>query len=175
MNYLLKRSARARALRISIYPDGGVVVTAPLRTSAVAIERFVAHSREWILKKVAATANRQVIRVRRADIPRLKREALLLAEERVRHYAGLYGLSYRAISIRAQKTRWGSCSHRGNLSFNYRIAILPQHLVDYIVVHEVCHLGQLNHSKRFWDLVARAIPSHKADRAELRRIATMFE
>src|SRR3989339_1317391 len=69
-----------------------------------------------------------------------------------------YRFDYKRVSIRNQKTRWGSCSKRGNLNFNYRIVSLPIHLADYVIVHELCHLEEFNHSQNFWNLVARAIP-----------------
>jgi hypothetical protein len=86
----------------------------------------------------------------------------------------VYGVSLKKISIRAQKSRWGSCSHGGNLSFNYKIAALPPHIAEYIIVHEVCHLLELNHAARFWGHVERAVPHHKAVRKELRDIVVSF-
>ena len=74
------------------------------------------------------------------------------------------------VAIRNQRSRWGSCSKQGNLNFNYKIALLPDALADYIVVHELCHLGEFNHSQAFWDLVAVAVPDHRERRAELRQI-----
>jgi predicted metal-dependent hydrolase len=81
-----------------------------------------------------------------------------------------YGFVYGKIAIRNQKTRWGSCSRRGNLNFNYRVGLLPQKLMDYVIVHELCHLGEFNHSYKFWDLVAKTVPEYKAIRQELKRI-----
>ena len=92
-----------------------------------------------------------------------------LAEERLAHFNTYYGFVYYTISIRNQKTRWGSCSRKGNLNFNYKIAVLPQRQSDYIIVHELCHLKELNHSKKFWDLVAATVPDYRAIRAELKR------
>lgn len=82
----------------------------------------------------------------------------------------LYGFAYNRVAIRNQRTRWGSCSKRGNLNFNYRIASLPLHLADYVIVHELCHLMEFNHSQKFWDMVSRAIPDHRERRRELRGI-----
>lgn len=84
-------------------------------------------------------------------------------------YSLLYGYTLKKVAIRNQKTRWGSCSEKGNLNFSYKLLFLPDHLADYIVVHEICHLQELNHSQKFWDLVAKTIPDHKRKRAELRK------
>lgn len=87
---------------------------------------------------------------------------------RVSHWSQIYSIQPGRISIRKQKTRWGSCSRAGNLSFNYRLGFLPLHHVDYIVIHELCHIQEHNHSQAFWELVSRACPNWKTLRAELR-------
>jgi predicted metal-dependent hydrolase len=81
-----------------------------------------------------------------------------------------YNFSFNRIAIRNQKSRWGSCSKQKNLNFNYRIALLPARLADYIIVHELCHLQELNHSQNFWALVGRAVPNHRELRRQLRTI-----
>jgi predicted metal-dependent hydrolase len=176
MEYTLKESDRARSMRIGVLPGGTVVVTVPRRfgPSRDAVERLIARYSQWIEAQVRKMQGRTVIRLRRGDIPRLKREALALAEERCAHFAALYGYSYKKITIRAQKTRWGSCSKNGNLSFNYKIAALPVHLQDAIVAHEICHRGAFDHSKKFWDLMSRTVPDHKAVRKELKNLSFVF-
>lgn len=173
--YTLKRSKRARALRITVYPDGAVVVTAPHSSARAAIERFVARHSLWARRKMDEARGKRVIRARRADIPRLKRAAALLARERCEHFTSLYGTSVGRIVIRAQRSLWGSCSHGGNLSFNYKIALLPPALADYVVAHEICHLLQFDHSKKFWEHVARTMPDHKRLRKELRDTVVVFD
>ena len=108
---------------------------------------------------------------RRRDYLARKEEARDLARERIRHFNTAYGFEIKRISIRNQKTRWGSCSKKGNLNFNYLIAVLPQTLADYIIVHELCHLGEFNHSRKFWDLVAVTIPNFREIRREFRSIS----
>ena len=97
-----------------------------------------------------------------------KDSALNLAITRINHFNKIYNFLYNKITIRNQSSRWGSCSRKGNLSFNYRLALLPPELADYIIVHELCHLGEFNHSKKFWDLVEKAIPNWPKLRAELK-------
>jgi len=94
--------------------------------------------------------------------------ARTLVLSRLAHFNEVYGFTFGTVSIRDQRSRWGSCSSKGNLNFNYRIALLPAHLADYIVVHELCHRGEFNHSQRFWDLVARVMPDYAQLQAELK-------
>ncbi len=93
-----------------------------------------------------------------------------IAEVRIKHFNAFYQFKVGRISIKNQKTRWGSCSKKGNLNFNYKIAILPIEFADYIIVHELCHLGQFNHSPAFWDLVAKTIPNYKNIKKEFKKI-----
>lgn len=90
--------------------------------------------------------------------------------ERLEFWNRVYGFSWKSVAIRNQKTRWGSCSRRGTLSFNYRLILLAPELLDYVVVHELCHLKEFNHSRAFWELVGRGIPDWRARRAELKKI-----
>jgi predicted metal-dependent hydrolase len=93
-----------------------------------------------------------------------------LVHARLGYFAPRYGLLYNRVAIRNQKSRWGSCSSKKNLNFNYRIIFLEPHLVDYIIVHELCHLAEFNHSQKFWSLVAQAIPDWQKMRKELKSI-----
>lgn len=90
--------------------------------------------------------------------------------ERTRFWNEHYGFTYQRIAIRNQKRRWGSCSARGNINFNYRLIFLPEGLMDYVIVHELCHLGELNHGSGFWNLVAKGLPDYELRRTHLKRI-----
>jgi len=97
-----------------------------------------------------------------------KKEALQLIEERINYFNQFYGYKWNKIFIKNQKTRWGSCSKRGNLNFNYKIIKLSKEVADYIIVHELCHLKEFNHSKNFWFLIEKTIPDYKKLRNTLR-------
>lgn len=101
---------------------------------------------------------------------RRRGQAYDLVLEKLKKFNEIYKFKYRKVTIRNQKTRWGSCSKNGNLSFNYKVIYLPYHLADYLVVHELCHLGELNHSKRFWALVAKTFPDYRKMQRELKKI-----
>ncbi len=106
----------------------------------------------------------------KANYKRDKEKARELIKERLLYFNNFYNLTYGRVSIKNVKSRWGSCSRRGNLNFNYKLLYLPSRLVDYVVVHELCHLQEFNHSKSFWDLVARTFPDYKNLRQQLREI-----
>ena len=99
-----------------------------------------------------------------------KAKAMEIAKQRITYFNTFYCFFFTRIIIQNQKTRWGSCSKKGNLNFNYRIALLPARLADYVIVHELCHLGALNHSRNFWNLVEKTIPRHREINKEFKKI-----
>ncbi|MEI6479013.1 MAG: M48 family metallopeptidase [bacterium] len=99
-----------------------------------------------------------------------KEKALELVIDRLEYFNQFYDLKYGSVKIKAQRTRWGSCSSKGNLNFSYKIFLLPHYLADYLVVHELCHIKEFNHSQRFWDQVAMTIPDFAQKRMELKKI-----
>lgn len=166
----IKRFRRAKHMRIIIHHDGSVVVTGPMRVAKREIEKFVQDKKEWIEKGIEAFKNSPTPTVRapsREEYMKYREDAREFVSGRVKYFAALYGFSYNRISIRNQKTCWGSCSSKRNLNFNYRLLFLPRHLADYIVVHELCHLREMNHSPRFWALVAEMMPNYKDLKREL--------
>ncbi len=171
IEYDLKRNRRSRAIRLIVHQGGEVVVTAPTRTSRSFIEDFIRQKADWVIRHIERLKHLKPqlsASAQRAHYQTHKPTALAVVRAGLEKHNAHYGFTYNRISIRNQHTRWGSCSRTGNLSFNYKIALLPAHMVDYIIVHELCHLKELNHSPRFWALVARAVPNYKAIRRELR-------
>lgn len=159
-------------MRLRIRTDGVVIASAPTRISDTELSKFVRAQQVWIEKKLRVLAVRksrikQLGMGTRAEYQSLKESARTVATHLIEKINTQYGFSFRKISIRNQKSRWGSCSSKGDLSFNYRIALLPEDLAEYLVTHELCHLGELNHSTRFWKLVEQTIPDWKRKRTKL--------
>ena len=170
--YTVRRHRRARHLRLTVNCDAQVFITVPRWLALSEAERFMRQKAEWILEKVKQF--KKVSGLHSCGGTRqhyLENHAAARAKvfEKVTEHNLRYGFAYKKISIRNQRTRWGSCSRQGNLNFNYKLLFLPEHLADYVIVHELCHLRELNHSIRFWKLVAEAIPDYHRHRAELRR------
>lgn len=169
-----KRSAAARAVRITVRSDGTVLVTRPRFVSLAKAMRFAQKKTAWIQEKVSQAHSRPKLsnpRLSPKELAAVKREALVLAESRLAHFNRFYGFTYKKVSIKNQKGRWGSCSARGNLNFNYRIVYLTPEQRDYVVVHELCHLQEMNHGPRFWALVAAQVPEYKVIRARIRKFS----
>lgn len=101
---------------------------------------------------------------------KVREHARALVHARIQYFNEHYQFRVGKVFIKNHKSRWGSCSEKGNLNFNYKIAFLPLELADYIIVHELCHLAEFNHSERFWGHVARTIPDHTHRRRHLRRL-----
>ena len=156
------RSGR-KSISIQVDSRGQVTVRAPYRAPMEDIEQFVEKKRAWIEKHVKAAQEEGADPpLTIADLHALGAEAMRVIPERVRYYAPLVGVTYGNITIRSQKTRWGSCSASGNLNFNCLILLAPPEVLDYVVVHELCHRKQMNHSPLFWAEVERVLPDYKA-------------
>jgi len=165
INYSLHRSSRIRYLRLTIHLDGSLLVSAPLSMTKRRIESYLLKKSVWILKYLN---NKETFKSNLANkelYQKYKEACRSLVKKRLEYFNNFYKFKFQRISIRNQKTRWGSCSKSGNLNFNYRLIFLPQEQSDYIIVHELCHLQELNHSQNFWNLVAQTIPNY----LELRR------
>ncbi len=172
--YTLKKNAKAKYLRIVINRDATVSVVAPTRVSMKEIEQFIADKTLWIQKHVRAFQKKKEavtpvlpVGFSRTDYHSCVARARKLVKDRLAHFNAIYQCHFARVSIKKQSTVWGSCSAKKNLNFNYKIVLLPPHLADYIIVHELCHLKEMNHGKQFWLLVAKTIPEHKQYRKEL--------
>ena len=163
--YELIRSDR-RTLAIQVKPDGRVLVRAPKRTSQRTIDAFVRERAEWIEKarqklqaqNAASEAAGPVLT--REQLKALAAQAVQTIPQRVAYYAQLAGVTYGRITIRAQRTRWGSCSTKGNLNFNCLLMLAPPEVLDSVVAHELCHRLEMNHSPRFYSEIRRIFPEY---------------
>ena len=161
------RSSR-KTLAIEIRPDMRVIVRAPHRAPNGYIEQFISDRADWIVEHLRRMEqkNRQcndtlpVKKLSNNDIKKLADKACTCIPGRVAHFAPLVGVTYGRITIRNQRTRWGSCSSRGNLNFNCLLMLAPPEVIDYVVVHELCHRKEMNHSQLFWNEVARVLPGY---------------
>jgi len=168
MEYQLIRSKR-KTLAVQIKPDGSVIVRAPLRLPQRDIDRFLREKSAWIeshrakiLRERQKEKTNPIPSLTDEQLRRLKRRAAVAIPERLEYFAPLVGVDYGRVTIRSQKTRWGSCSAKGDLNFNCLLLLMPPSVLDYVVVHELCHRKQMNHSPRFWAEVERVIPDYKA-------------
>lgn len=182
MDYILKKNKRSKSMRIIVHPDGRVVVTVPYRMPTLLAKQFVNTKTSWIeerkrlfhIKELERSAQglpkRLTTNEALAEYTKCKEQARAILQKHVPEINALYGFHYKDITIRNQKTRWGSCSKKGNLNFNYKVAFLSQEMMDYVIVHELCHLAEFNHSAQFWNLVAQTVPKHKIIRHEMKKI-----
>lgn len=158
ISYKLVRSDR-KSISIQITPEGPVV-RAPKGMHPVLIEEFVQSKRSWIESHLAKAPAPQS-KFTREEIDALADKALQVIPARVRHFAPLVGVGYGGITIRNQRSRWGSCSSKGNLNFNCLLMLTPERVIDYVVVHELCHRLEMNHSPAFWAQVERVLPDYR--------------
>ena len=164
--YRLVRSSR-KTISIQIMPNAEVIVRAPNRMPKAAIEAFLLEKRSW-LEKHLAKQTPPLSAFTDAQIDALTQQARSVIPERVAYYAPAVGVTYGRITIRSQRTRWGSCSSRGNLNFNCLLMLAPEKVVDYVVVHELCHRKEMNHSPRFWAEVERILPDYRQSKRWLK-------
>lgn len=172
--YEIIRSKR-KTYGINIAPGGKVTVRIPLRGSERFAISMAESKKNWIAASVLKMQEVEPFSFQKEKSPsQIRLEAIYreAAKEyfpkRVYHFAHILGVSYGNITIRDQKTRWGSCSSKGNLSFNWRLILAPPNVLDYVVVHELCHRKEMNHSPKFWALVESVMPDYKQYRKWLK-------
>jgi predicted metal-dependent hydrolase len=173
IEYLIRKNRRAKRMKLAVYCDGRVVATVPRWLDVPFLERIIQQKAGWIIEKIEKFKkngkHNRLFTGNRKDYKARKEEARKLVAEKIKYFNNFYNLRFNKISIRNQHTRWGSCSKNGNLNFNYRIIYLPGHLADYLIVHELCHLQEFNHSRKFWELVEKTIPDSKERERALKK------
>lgn len=169
--YTLVINRRIKHMRITIHTGGLCTVTVPGLFQKYTHKQHLIKKADWILKKIdyfSTLPPQETPTHTKSTYKEYKEKVRVMVLEKLQHYNAIYNFTYNNVSIKNQKTLWGSCSRQGNLSFNYKLAFLSERQVDYIIVHELCHLSEFNHSQKFWDLVARTIPEYKSIRKEIR-------
>lgn len=161
---LIIRSNR-KTLSIQL-KTGEIIARAPLRMKDKEIYSFIESKRSWIEKNLAKIEKREkaiseVKPFTEDEIKALAEKAKVIIPDRIRYYAPQIGVTYNRITIRCQRTRWGSCSSKGNLNFNCLLALFPNEVIDSVVVHELCHRKHMNHSTQFYAEIGKVFPEYK--------------
>lgn len=170
------RSSR-RTIGLEVGVSGQVVLRAPKRASQRMLRSFLEERKEWITEKYQLME-----RIRREEAEREPKdyerdpekkkvyrcEAGNILAARAAYYAEQMGVDYGRITVKETKTRWGSCSTKGNLNFHWKLVLMPPEILDYVVVHELAHRKEMNHSERFWRIVGSVLPDYKERRKWLR-------
>ncbi len=167
-SYRVVRSSRKTAA-IQITPRGELLVRCPRRMREEDIRAFVESKAGWICQNLEKLEARSLLpRLTREELAELTRQTREDLTARAERFAPIVGVSYGRITIRSQRSRWGSCSARGNLSFNCLLMLCPEEVRDYVVVHELCHRKQMNHGPLFWAEVERVLPAYPCRKQWLR-------
>lgn len=172
MEVTILRSKR-KTISIQINPDLSLTVKAPIGASQKDIEKVLKEQEGWIQKHIEQIKEYEA-KMKESnegsnensyftpdEIRQLADQAMKYLPERVSHFSKIMGVSCGRLTIRNQRTRWGSCSSKGNLNFNCLLMLMPAAVIDYVVVHELCHLKEMNHSKAFWAEVEKVLPNYK--------------
>mgnify|MGYP002860854616 CR=1 FL=1 len=179
IKYSVVRSRR-RTISVEVRTDGSVVVRAPYRMDAARIGQFVRSKQDWIEKHLEAMLLRQQTisnnrkHFTEEEIKQIIEKAKQVIPQRTACFAERIGVDYGRITLRNQKTRWGSCSAKGNLNFNYMLAAMPPEILDYVVVHELCHRLEMNHSPHFWSEVEKTFPDYREAKKWLKEHGTEY-
>lgn len=173
MNYQIIRSSR-KTISLQITPEGEIRVRCPNAMKQAEIRKFVEDHRDWIEKHMPKQETPAAPKFTVQEIQEFARQALTDIPQRVKHFASQMGVTYGNITIRNQKTKWGSCGSQGNLNFNCLLMLAPEAVRDYVVIHELCHRKEMNHSPKFWAEVEALCPHYKECRNWLKENGNAF-
>jgi len=164
IDYSVHRSKRAKRMRLAVYCDGNFVVTIPNAFPTTSIDSYLIEKSKWVVSKIdffEKLSKRQKLTLGSDGYTVYKAKAQEMVTQRLTELNNQhYGFKFNQVAIKNQKTRWGSCSKKRNLNFNYKILFLSPKIRDYIIIHELCHLKEFSHSNKYWRLVAKAIPDY---------------
>lgn len=169
IEYIIRKRKKQTRYLLAVHRGGRVTLTIPYFISLQKAEAYILQKKEWLRSVFQKYPQKKRVSIaeQKKEYQTHKEKARRFVHERLSELNEQYGFTYRRIAIRRNSSRWGSCSQLGNLNFDYRILFLPPPLQDYLLVHELCHLQEMNHSKQFWLLVAQTIPEYRKLRKEL--------
>lgn len=149
-----------------IVREGRVVVRAPFRMSDKLVKEFVAKHRDWIERNIQKSKENsdKFATLSDEDVKKLRDNARVFLTEKTKYFANIMGVKYGRITITGARTRFGSCNSKGDISYSYRVMLYPESAIEYVVVHELAHILEMNHSKRFYAIVERILPDYKERR-----------
>ncbi len=170
--------SKRKTISIQVKPNE-VVIRAPLRMKEKEIEKYVETKRRWVETHLKSVAEKQ--KLLRNTEPYSEEEIKMFVQmakeiipQKVKFYADKIGVTYNRITIRCQRTRWGSCSSNGNLNFNCLLVLLPEEIIDSVVIHELCHIKQMNHSAKFYAEIEKVFPEYNRCRQWLKQNGNQF-
>lgn len=166
--------SRRKTMAIQVRRDGSVAVRCPLWVADDEVRRFAKEHEEWIRQHRQEVLKRkeEEVSYTAEQVKAYRQHARWVLAQKTSQWAQKMGVTYRKITIRQQTTRWGSCSGKGNLNFNWKLVLVPEELLDYVVVHELAHRREMNHSPRFWKIVEEQLPDYMERRKQLRMYET---
>ncbi|MDX9971084.1 MAG: M48 family metallopeptidase [Candidatus Gracilibacteria bacterium] len=171
IRYKVKKCNFSKSLKISLFPGPRVLVTMPKYCSFRRADTFVKQNFDKIIENLSKFRDFRPLRLINRDMnyEKNKEKARELIDKILSIYSAYYGFKYTGFSVRNQSSRWGSCSSRAHLNFNYKLLFLPLRLAEYVIVHELCHLKEMNHSDKFWKEVSRIFPNYRELDRELKK------
>ncbi len=163
--------SKRRTLALEVTPDARLIVRSPKKADKLLIAAFIEAKKPWILKKKQQMARRmeempEVLAIAQPEMDKDKAAAVI--KERLDHYSSRMRLNYDSFRLSVAKKRWGTCSKRADIRINWRLAYAREDILDYVIVHELSHIKEKNHSRSFWALVAQTLPDHKVRRRWLK-------
>lgn len=178
LEYELIRTRR-KTLALYVRQDGRIEVRAPLKTSKAYIDGFVIKKQDWITstrnKLSERNSAKKIIQLTQSEEAKYKKQSRALFQQKCQTFAEQMDLRHGNIKVNGAKTRWGSCNRKGDINFTYRLLFAPEELIDYVVVHELAHTKEMNHSAKFWTIVEQIMPDYKARRKKLREFQHQVE
>lgn len=172
VSYSIRLSKRARNVNLTVQNNGSLVVALPLHIPEHKALAFIEEKKNWVLKNITEyTKGFSVVLPKhtKKDYLLIKEPARGFIEEKVQKMNGHYNFSFNRVFIKNYRSQWGSCSSKRNLNFTYKLMFLPEELAEYVVVHELCHLKEFNHSPAFWELVSRVFPDYRSFEQRLKK------